>query len=470
VSDGQEKKENTSIAVILAAGRGTRMKSNQPKVIHRLLGEPMISYVVSALEQAGTDRILAVLGYGGDQVEAVLKDGIEGVYQKEQLGTGHALLMALPILEDYREKDGGECLVVCGDTPLLTGDTLASLRQKRRETGAAAAVLTAVMEDPTGYGRIISKDDQVTAIVEERDADDDQRKVKEINAGAYAFDINWLSKALEKLNPANAQGEYYLTDAVAWLVGQGQMVTSYLCPCPEEVLGINDRVQLAKAQDLLRYRILEGHMLEGVTIEEPASTIIGPLAEIGRDTVIETGCQIFGRTKIGEGCLIGPRSRITDCHIGNGSVVNQTTATDCIIGKNCDIGPYTYLRPGCVLDDTVKAGTFVEMKKTTAAPGAKIPHLSYMGDCTIGKKVNIGAGTITCNYDGVDKHQTIIGDDVFIGSNSNLVAPVTVGNGAYTAAGSTITEDVPPDSLGIARERQVNIINWRFRKPKSDHH
>lgn len=454
---------NGTVAVILAAGKGTRMKSDLPKVLHPLLGEPMIAYVVRALEQAGAGHILAVLGHGGQQVEQVLQDRAEPVYQKEQLGTGHALLMALPQLLAW---GGGDCLVVCGDTPLLTGETLTDLRLRRRREGAQATVLTALLEEPRGYGRIIKEGNRVTAIVEEKDADENQRQIREVNAGAYCFDLGWLSKALEQLTPANAQGEYYLTDVIAYLAAQGQLVTSCQVEQPEEIWGINDRLQLAKAQDRLRHRILEGHMLAGVTVEEPNTTIVGPLVEIGRDTVLETGCQLFGRTVIGEACVIGPRSRITDCSIGKGTKVNQSTMEGCETGEGCQIGPYTYLRPGCVLADKVKAGGFVEMKKVKADTDAKIPHLSYMGDCTIGKKVNVGAGTITCNYDGVNKFPTVIGDGAFIGSNTNLVAPVNVGPGAYTAAGSTITEDVPANSLGVARGRQTNILDWKNRPSK----
>ena len=463
--------DNAPVAVILAAGLGTRMKSATPKVLHPLLGEPMISYVTRALEQAGVGRMMAVLGHGAAQVEEALRGRqdaaspvIESVYQEQQLGTGHALLMALPRLRAWRESGCDVCLVVYGDMPLLTGETLARLLQSRADAGAAGAVLTAMPDDPAGYGRIIREDGRVVAIVEEKDADEGQRRIGEINAGAYAFDIDLLAEALQHLSPANAQGEYYLTDVVAWLAARGHTVVAFPVSDTTEALGINDRLQLSVAQDLLRRRILERHMLDGVTVEEPSATIIGPLVEIGRDTVIETGCQLFGRTTIGEACTIGPRSRITDCRIGGGARVNQTTATECVIGDDCDVGPYTYLRPGCVLEKAVKAGTFVEMKKAIAAAGAKIPHLSYMGDCSVGKKANIGAGTITCNYDGVDKHQTVIGDGAFIGSNSNLVAPVTVGEGAYTAAGSTITKEVPPWSLGVARGRQTNIVDWRKRR------
>ena len=460
MTNGNSHKESSALAVVLAAGMGVRMKSNIPKVLHPILGEAMITYVIRALEQAGAAKIFAVLGHGSEQVEQALGDRISPVYQREQLGTGHALLMALPQLQKYISEEEGDCLVVCGDTPLLRGETLAEILLMRRRTGAAAIVLTAVLDTPTGYGRVLKKDGQVIAIVEERDADEGQRLEKEINAGAYCFALKPLSAALEKLSPANAQGEYYLTDVIAELAAQGRQVLAYRSPDPDEAWGINDRVQLSQAQDRLRRRILEQHMLEGVTVEEPTATIIGPLVKIGKDTVLETGCQIFGQTVIGEACVIGPRSRIVDCRIGSGTTVNQSTMSECETGENCEIGPYAYLRPGCVLDESVKAGTFVEMKKAIAASGAKVPHLSYMGDCHIGKKVNIGAGTITCNYDGKDKFETIIGDSAFIGSNSNLVALVKIGSGAYTAAGSTITHDVPDNALGVARGRQANIPDW----------
>ena len=464
-----ERAATLKTAVILAAGMGTRMKSGLPKPLHPILGEPMISYIISAVRVAGIDRVIVVLGAGGDRVEAFLGDSVESVYQEEQLGTGHALMMAIPKLEALIE-DSAECLVVNGDTPLLTGDTLASLLNIRRETGSAAAVLTAVVDDPYGYGRIIKEDGCVKAIVEERDASPEQRLIKEFNVGAYSFDVGWLIKALKCLTPANAQGEYYLTDTVAWLAEQGQGVCAWQTSCVDEAHGVNDRLQLSKAQDLIRHRILKKHMLAGVTIEEPSATLIGPLTEIGADTVIETGCQIFGRTVIGSACVIGPRSKITDCRVGDGSTVDQSTLFECELGNKSTIGPYTYMRPGCVLEDSVKVGAYVEMKKVKVGEGAKVPHLSYMGDSFVGARSNIGAGTITCNYDGVDKFETIIEDDVFIGSNSNLVAPVVIGSGAYTAAGSTITKDVPPGALGIARERQTNIEGWVDRKGKTRHH
>ena len=458
-----EVKTDMDIAVILAAGMGTRMKSESPKTLHPILGEPMIEYVINALELAGVKRIITVLGYGAKRVEAALGDRIIPVYQQEQLGTGHALLMALPVLNEYRQAGGGDCLVVYGDTPLLKGETLSALRKARQDALAAASVMTADLDNPTGYGRVIRDGDRICRIVEEKSADPAQKLIREINVGAYSFDIGWLSQALENLSPANTQGEYYLTDTIEWLADHGQAVTGYRLSNPEEGMGVNDRAQLAEAQEILRRRINRRHMLDGVTVDESAGTMIGPFVQIGMDTVIGTGTQIFGRTVIGEGCVIGPRSKVTDCKIGDGTTVDQSTLIDCVIGKNGIIGPYSYLRPDCVFEDKVKAGAFVEMKNAKVATGSKIPHLSYIGDCEIGKNVNIGAGSITCNYDGVNKFKTIIEDDAFTGSNSNFVAPVTIGRGAYTAAGSTITMDVPPDALGVARGRQSNIIGWTKR-------
>ncbi|MDR1192879.1 MAG: NTP transferase domain-containing protein, partial [Peptococcaceae bacterium] len=307
-------------AVILAAGIGTRMKSDLPKVLHPLLGEPMITYVVRALRAAGAERILAVLGHGGALVEKALGADIIPVYQEQQLGTGHALLLALPQLLSLGEDD---CLVVCGDTPLLTGETLAGLRRRRLETAAAAAVLTAVVENPSGYGRIVAEGDEIKAIVEEKDSDVSQRLIREVNGGAYCFDLPSLRRALEQLRPANAQGDYDLTDGIHYLGAAGRRVVACRAPAAE-IAGVNDRAQLAQAQSYLRQRILERHMLAGVTVEDPLSTFVGPLAEIGRDTVLEPGVQLLGATVVGPNCRLGPRSRITDCRIGAGTTVDQS--------------------------------------------------------------------------------------------------------------------------------------------------
>lgn len=462
-----------SVAVVLAAGLGTRMKSALPKVLHPIVGRPMLLYVTAALREAGVEEIITVLGHGAEKVEEALAGQATCVYQREQLGTGHAVLQALPKLAEYRQ---GDCLVVCGDTPLLTGDTLRELRRIHQEKAAQATILTAVLEDPKGYGRILRAQPEAEAegpgpvlgIVEEKDAGPKERLIREINTGAYCFDIEWLRRGLASLQPANAQGEYYLTDVISFLYENGQTIAAYPSAEPAETMGVNDRIQLARAQAYMTRRILERHMLNGVTVEDPASTCVEPEVEIGRDTVLYRGTILTGKTKIGENCSLGPWSRLHDCEVADEAVVLQSTLDGCRIGPRCKIGPYSYLRPGCVLAREVKVGGFVEGKKLIAAQGAKIPHLSYIGDATVGARVNIGAGTITCNYDGKNKFPTVFGDDAFVGSNTNLVAPVTVGEGAYIGAGSTITKDVPPGALAIARGRQKNLEGWKERKQEAD--
>lgn len=448
----------SSVAVILAAGNGKRMKSKLPKVLHPVIGEPMVLHVVEALKGAGIEKIIAVLGYGAGQVEEVLQGQADFVYQNEQLGTGHALLQALPKLMEY---GGGECLVVCGDTPLLAGETLVQLRQEHLDKNAKATILTAMMEDPTGYGRIVKEKGRVVSIIEEKDAPPEVLCLKEINTGAYCFDIEWLKNGLNQLKPVNAQGEYYLTDVISYLVSEKQMVATWTVQDPFEAMGVNNRVQLAEAHARLKRQILREHMLNGVTIVDPASTFIGPWVEIAQDVVLEPGVILEGKTIIEEDCTIGPWTRITDCRIGRGTQVRQSILSESSTGEECQIGPYSYMRPGCILESNVKVGGFVEVKKSHVDQGAKIPHLSYVGDSQVGKNVNIGAGTITCNYDGKNKYPTIFEDHCFVGSNTNLVAPVIIGEGAYIGAGSTITMDVPPAALAIARGRQRNIENWR---------
>ena len=468
-----------SVAVVLAAGMGTRMKSALPKVLHPVAGKPMLLHVMDALKEAGVEEIIVVLGHGADLVEKVLGDRASVVYQKEQLGTGHAVLQALPKLLAYGE---GDCLVVCGDTPLLTGETLSRLRKTHWEAQAQATILTALMDEPKGYGRIIREgfpesgagvspaernevlQGPVLAIVEEKDATFAQKGIREINTGAYCFDISWLRAGLKELKPANAQGEYYLTDIISFLNQRGQKVAACLAADARETMGINDRLQLSQAQEYLTRRILERHMLNGVTIEDPASTLVEPGVEIGRDTVLYRGTVLTGATRIGENCQIGPWTRLNDTEAREGARIVQSTLDGCVVGERCNIGPYTYMRPGCELAEEVKVGGFVEAKKLKAAKGAKIPHLSYIGDATVGRRGNIGAGTITCNYDGKNKFPTVFGDDSFVGSNTNLVAPVNIGEGAYIGAGSTITKDVPPHALAVARGHQKNIENWKQRK------
>ncbi|QNB47366.1 bifunctional UDP-N-acetylglucosamine diphosphorylase/glucosamine-1-phosphate N-acetyltransferase GlmU [Thermanaerosceptrum fracticalcis] len=449
-----------SVAVVLAAGLGTRMKSNMPKVLHRVAGKPMIQHVINSLRFADVENIILVLGYQAERVESVLGAGFQIVYQKEQLGTGHAVLQALPLLQQY---SSGDCLVVCGDTPLLRGQTLKRLREKHNEAGAKATILTALLSDPTGYGRIIKNAQGVEKIVEEKDAAEEEKAVREINTGAYCFSIESLKEKLALLTPANAQGEYYLTDVIKYLVEDGEKVDTLLLTDPNEAMGINNRRQLAEAEVQMRRRILEKLMDQGVTVINPDHTYVEEEVVIGKDTILYPGVILEGKTRIGENCEIGPNTRIVDSIIEDDVVINYSYLFQAKVAKSCTIGPYSYLRPGTVLAEGVKVGDFVEVKNSYIGPGSKVPHLSYVGDSTVGKGVNIGAGTITCNYDGVNKYPTYIGDGAFIGSNTNLVAPITVGEGAYIGAGSTVNKDIPAGALAVARGKQRNIENWKSR-------
>ena len=447
-------------AVILAAGLGTRMKSKLPKVLHKITGVPMINHVLQALEQAQIQRKILVLGHGAKEVEEQVGVSVEVVYQREQLGTGHAVLQTRPLLE----KCTGPVLVVCGDTPLLRGETLAELIEKHEKGKQAVTVLTAQVENPYGYGRIVRQGGKIVAIREEKDATMEEKKITEINTGTYCFSGPFLVEALDKLTSANAQGEYYLTDLIELAVKAGLNVESFILEDSRESLGINNRLQLAQAAKIMQQRILEKLMLDGVTIIDPDNTYVEAKVSIGQDTILYPGTYLQGDTIIGSDCLIGPNTRIVSSKIGNNNTIQNTVILESQINDNCQIGPFAYLRPGTVIEEGVKIGDFVEIKKSTIGKGSKVPHLTYVGDAFVGKKVNIGCGTITCNYDGEKKHVTIIKDGAFIGSNSNLVAPVTIEENAFIAAGSTITEDVPENSLGIARGKQKNIINWVKKK------
>ncbi|GAW29854.1 MULTISPECIES: bifunctional UDP-N-acetylglucosamine diphosphorylase/glucosamine-1-phosphate N-acetyltransferase GlmU [unclassified Carboxydocella] len=444
-------------AVILAAGKGTRMKSRLPKVLHPVGGQPMVSHVMAACRTAGAQPVVLVIGHGAEQVQATL--GPEQIYveQKEQLGTGHAVMQAETVLRDFE----GDILVVCGDTPLLRGETLAALAQYHRQQEAVATVLTMTLANPTGYGRIIRDEQgQVAAIVEEKDATPEQKAIREVNSGTYCFQAQALFAALQQITPNNAQGEYYLTDVLAIFRQQGQKVAAWQLSDDTEVMGINDRVALAEANRLFRERINRQQMLAGVTILDPATTYIEAEVKIGADTVIYPNTHLTGKTTIGAGCQIGPDTKIMDSQIGDGVEIQFSVVLQAEIGNDCTIGPFAYLRPGTHLAAGVKVGDFVEIKNAVIGQGSKVPHLSYIGDAEIGSGVNIGAGTITCNYDGYKKSKTIIGDGAFIGSNSNLVAPVTIGAGSLVAAGSTIVKDVPADALGVARAPQKNREGW----------
>lgn len=444
-------------AIILAAGKGTRMKSSRPKVLHELCGRPMITYVVDAARAAGAENIVLVINPEMTAIYDLFQDTVKYAYQEKQLGTGHAVQAA----KSFLEQSAGDILVLCGDTPLLSSKLLTDLVKTHRLNQAAATVLTAELDDPSGYGRIVrSAAGTLERIVEERDATLAEKNIKEINTGSYCFEASVLFSALEKIGCDNAQGEYYLTDVLPLLQAEGHEVQAYLALESVLTQGINNRVQLAEAEAFIRAQIKKQHMLNGVTIIDPASTFIDTDVTIGPDTVIYPFTILQGQTAIDGGCTIGPSVQITDSIIKEGACVRYAVVQEVEVGAGSDVGPYTHLRPGTVLAENSKAGTFVEIKKSYIGPESKVPHLSYVGDAILGRRANIGAGTITCNYDGVKKHTTTIEDDVFIGSNTNLVAPVKIGRGAYTGAGSTIAKDVPPGALAVERAEQKNIEGW----------
>lgn len=449
------------LAVILAAGKGTRMKSALPKVLHEIGGKPMVQHVLDAAHIAGANKKVVVVGFGAECVETALGNQAEFVVQEEQLGTGHAVMQAKEYLRDF----DGTVMVLCGDTPLLTGETLKKLFAEHKSAAAAATVLTAHMPNPTGYGRVIrDASGQVLKIVEQKDANSRELAVNEINTGIYCFERAALFDALQNINCDNMQGEYYLTDVIGILATSHSKVWAVQVDDYQDTLGINSRMQLAEAEKIVRRRKLVELMDSGVTIMDIDSTFIDQAVTIAADTVIYPFTWIEGTTEIGRNCKIGPNSRIQNSSIGDNTTLHFVYAHDCKVGNDAIIGPYVHLRPATVLADKVKVGNFVEIKNSQVGVGSKVPHLSYIGDTDMGEKVNIGSGTITVNYDGKSKHRTTIEDGAFIGCNTNLVAPVTVGKGAYVAAGSTITKNVPADALGVARSRQNNIEGWVTKK------
>ena len=412
------------VALVLAAGKGTRMKSDKSKLVHKIYGKELVRRVVETAQKAGVDDIITVVGYKREQVQLVLGDSVKYAYQEEMLGTGHAVMQA----EKYLKDKHGKIVVLNGDVPILRPETLKELIDKSIKNKEYATILTAIYNNPTGYGRIIRDiGGNIKEIVEEKDLAEDQKSIQEINAGIYCFDIQELLKALKEIKPNNAQNEYYLTDVVKIMNEKGLKTGAVIVEDNTEILGVNDKLQLELLTKVLKLRINQYHMRNGVTIEDIDNTYIYDDVEIGTDTVIHP---------------------------------NTTIKNDVVIGKDCELGPNAYIREGCRLADKVKIGSFVEIKKAIIGEGAKVPHLSYMGDCEIGAKTNVGCGTITCNYDGFNKSKTIIGEHCFIGSNVNLVAPVKLGKNSFVAAGSTITNDVPDDSLAIARERQTNKDGW----------
>ncbi len=453
----------SSIALILAAGEGTRMKSDTPKVAHEILGKPMLNWVVDAARDAGCERVIAVTGHRAEQVEALL-EGITSVRQERQLGTGHAVMCAADELAGFQ----GSLLVLSGDTPLLRAETIAGLIAMREASGAACTVLTADLANPTGYGRIVrmSHDLSVDRIVEEKDCSAQERHITEINTGAYCFDSAVLFAHLDRLTTDNAQGEYYLTDMIRVFRDEGMTVGAMLADDWIETIGVNSRVQLAEATKLMQHRINTAHMLAGVTMTDPDLVWVGPDVTLGRDVELLPMTFLHGTTTVADGARIGPSARLTDATVAEGAVVDASVVVGAVIGPGASVGPVSYLRQGTVLSANAKAGACVEIKNSTVGERSKVPHLSYIGDATIGTDVNVGAGSITCNYDGVSKHPTTIADGAFIGSDTMLVAPVNVGAGAVTAAGSTIARDVPEGALAVERTDQVTVEGWAARRGK----
>jgi bifunctional UDP-N-acetylglucosamine pyrophosphorylase/glucosamine-1-phosphate N-acetyltransferase len=449
--------------VILAAGKGTRMKSSLPKVLHRVAGTPMIEHVMAAAQSLQPRSITLVVGHMKELLRQGLEKypGLSYVTQEPQLGTGHALLQTAGVLE----RENGVVLLLSGDVPLLKGHTLAALVSKHMESKAAATVLTAMVEQPYGYGRIVRVKGRISRIVEERDASPSQRKIREINSGVYVFSLGPLFDSLRGLAAANAQGEYYLTDLVATYRRRRLGVETIVVEDANEIRGINSRSELAEASRIVRQKKNEELMAAGVTIEDPATTYVDEDVVVGADTVIHPGVHLEGRTQIGQACEIHAGVRIVNSVLADRvTVLNFTVITGSRLATAVTVGPFVHLRPETELGDSVHIGNFVELKKSVVGKGTKAGHLSYLGNAVIGENVNIGAGTITCNYDGAGKHQTTIEDDVFVGSDSQLVAPVTIGKGAYIGSGTTVRQNVPARSLAVSAGRQRNIEGWMDKK------
>ncbi|WP_089102235.1 bifunctional UDP-N-acetylglucosamine diphosphorylase/glucosamine-1-phosphate N-acetyltransferase GlmU [Streptomyces hyaluromycini] len=452
--------------VVLAAGEGTRMKSATPKVLHEICGRSLVGHVLAASRELDPENLVVVVGHAREQVAAHLGEvdaAVRTAVQERQNGTGHAVRMAL---EELGGAVDGTVVVVCGDTPLLTGETLKRLAGTHHGDGNAVTVLTAEVPDATGYGRIVrdAASGAVTAIVEHKDASEAQRAIREINSGVFAFDGRLLADALGKVRTDNSQGEEYLTDVLGILREAGHRVGASVAGDHREIAGINNRVQLAQARRILNDRLLERAMLDGVTVVDPATTWVDVTVTFEQDAVVHPGTQLLGSTHLAQGAEVGPNSRLKDTRVGAGARVNNTVSDSAHVGADASVGPYAYLRPGTRLGAKGKIGTYVETKNASIGEGTKIPHLSYVGDATIGEYSNIGAASVFVNYDGESKHHTTVGSHCKTGSDNMFVAPVTIGDGAYTAAGSVITKDVPPGSLAVARGQQRNIEGWVARK------
>jgi bifunctional UDP-N-acetylglucosamine pyrophosphorylase / glucosamine-1-phosphate N-acetyltransferase len=455
------------VAIILAAGEGKRMKSATAKILHPLAGKPLLFYPLDAARKVKAQKIIVVAGYQGEKVKRTFPDeDIIFVTQWKQWGTGHAAACARDVLTGFK----GHILILCGDIPLIKEATLETLIARHQEEKNLATVLTATMQNPTGYGRIVrNHKGLVQKIIEEKDATAQEKEIAEINSGIYCFDAQFLFEALESLSRKNAQNEYYLTDTIAIARDQGKNVGAVCIADEIEVMGINNRIELAQASEVMRMQILEKLMLEGVSLINPKDTYIDFGVTIGKDTVICPNTFLMGTTEIGEDCLIEPGCHIQDSKIGSQVTVRLASVIhESIIRDRATIGPFAHIRPGSDVGEGARIGNFVEVKKSTIGKGSKASHLTYLGDTTVGSEVNVGAGTITCNFDGVSKHKTIIEDGVFIGSNTELVAPVKIGRGALIGAGSTITRDVPPEHLAISRTKQVNLNRKPFLGKKEE--
>ena len=448
-------------SVILAAGMGTRMKSKMPKVLHKVCGKPLSKWVIDASEAAGADKVCAVVGHKAETVKEVLGDVCEFALQAEQKGTGHAVMQAIDVIKNSK----GEVVILNGDTPLITAETINKAIEYHKNNGNQATVITAILDDATGYGRIVRDNDgSVLKIVEQKDASKEEKKINEVNSGMYVFDAQSPVYALDKITPNNAQGEYYLTDTLEILLSAGKKIGGYAISDNDEIRGINDRVQLNEAEKIMQKRINEYHMRNGVTMRNPESVYIEDGVEIGNDTEICQNVTIKSGTKIGSDCVIGSGSMLDRAVIHDGVDVLSSVILESEVDEGTHVGPFAYIRPNCHVGKEVKVGDFVELKNSNIDDGTKISHLTYIGDSDVGKRVNFGCGTVTCNYDGKKKYRTTIGDDCFVGCNTNFVSPINVGDGVYIAAGSTITEDIPENSLSIARARQVNKEGWKDKR------
>lgn len=452
--------------IVLAAGKGTRMKSTRPKVLHEVAGKPMLFYPLAIMEELKAGRVAVVIGHGADDVKAAFPSKKIGfVLQKEQLGTGHAVATALKSLSGF----SGDVLVLSGDVPLITKETVSAFLKLHRTGGKnrpAISLITMALDAPRGYGRVVRDEERaVVRIVEDKDCTPGERHINEVNSGIYVFRSDFLFSAIKKIGRNNAQGEYYLPDLIALAVAKGLKVKALTHADPEEVMGINNRVELARAAAVMRRRINVSLMMNGVTIIDPERTYIDHGVKIGADTIVYPGAHLKGATIIGEGVVVEEGVRIVDSKIGPSTAIKSySIVEESVVGNSVQIGPFARLRPGNVIEDKARIGNFVEVKKSRIGRGSKANHLSYIGDSVIGEGVNIGAGTITCNYDGVHKHRTTIEDNAFIGSDSQLVAPVTIGKGAYVGSGTTVTKDVPPDALVITRAKERVIEGWAKKK------